>query len=131
MSRIPTINPRRATGKAQILLNGWKFIESSLSRPVLFPVEMFGRKLRNRLAVAPMTRESASGDGLATDRMKDYYREFARGGFAIVITEGTYTDKDASQATTASLVSQVGGKPTPGRRSPMRSPITGAWPSCN
>lgn len=70
---------------------------SSLSRPVLSPVEMFGRRLRNRLAVAPMTRVSAHGDGLATDRMKDYYRDFARGGFAIVITEGTYTDKDASQ----------------------------------
>ena len=70
---------------------------SSLSRPVLSPVEMFGRRLCNRLAVAPMTRVSAHGDGLATDRMKDYYRDFARGGFAIVITEGTYTDKDASQ----------------------------------
>jgi len=70
---------------------------SSLSRPVLSPVEMFGRRLRNRLAVAPMTRVSAHGEGLATDRMKDYYRDFARGGFAIVITEGTYTDKDASQ----------------------------------
>nr|WP_261341277.1 NADH:flavin oxidoreductase [Rhodopirellula sp. SM50] len=58
---------------------------------------MFGRRLCNRLAVAPMTRVSAHGDGLATDRMKDYYRDFARGGFAIVITEGTYTDKDASQ----------------------------------
>ena len=69
----------------------------SLSRPVLSPVEMFGRRLCNRLAVAPMTRVSAHGDGLATDRMKDYYRDFARGGFAIVITEGTYTDKDASQ----------------------------------
>lgn len=70
---------------------------SSISRPVLSPVELFGRRLRNRLAVAPMTRVSASGDGLATDRMRGYYRNFARGGFAIVITEGTYTDKDASQ----------------------------------
>jgi len=70
---------------------------SSPSRPVLSHVEMFGRRLCNRLAVAPMTRVSAHGDGLATDRMKDYYRDFARGGFAIVITEGTYTDKGASQ----------------------------------
>ena len=29
--------------------------------------------------------------------MKTYYSDFARGGFAIVITEGTYTDEDASQ----------------------------------
>ncbi|MEQ9410246.1 MAG: NADH:flavin oxidoreductase [Fuerstiella sp.] len=70
---------------------------SNISRPVLSHVELFGRGLRNRLAVAPMTRVSASSDGLATDRMRGYYREFARGGFAIVITEGTYTDKDASQ----------------------------------
>jgi 2,4-dienoyl-CoA reductase-like NADH-dependent reductase (Old Yellow Enzyme family) len=44
-----------------------------------------------------MSRVSASDNGLATDRMKDYYGKFARGGFAIVITEGTYTDEDASQ----------------------------------
>ena len=70
---------------------------SNISRPVLSPVELFGRRLRNRLAVAPMSRVSASSNGLATDRMKDYYCEFARGGFAIVITEGTYTDEGASQ----------------------------------
>ena len=70
---------------------------SNVSRPVLSHVELFGRRLRNRLAVAPMTRVSTSGDGLATDRMRGYYRDFARGGFAIVITEGTYTDTDASQ----------------------------------
>ncbi|QDV84596.1 NADH:flavin oxidoreductase [Stieleria magnilauensis] len=86
MSRIPTIDLKQATGNML-----------SLSRPVLSPVEMFGHRIRNRLAVAPMTRVSASGDGFATDRMKDYYREYARGGFAIVITEGVYTDEDASQ----------------------------------
>lgn len=70
---------------------------SEASRPILCEVELFGRTLRNRLAVAPMSRVSATDDGLATDRMKRYYREFARGGFGIVITEGTYTDDDASQ----------------------------------
>ncbi|WP_198953668.1 hypothetical protein [Rhodopirellula sp. MGV] len=70
---------------------------SSIPRPILSPVELFGHRLCNRLAVAPMTRVSASVDGLATDRMKRYYCEFARGGFAIVITEGTYTDNDGSQ----------------------------------
>ena len=58
---------------------------------MLSEVELFGRTLRNRLAVAPMSRVSATDDGLATNRMKRYYREFARGGFGIVITEGTYT----------------------------------------
>jgi 2,4-dienoyl-CoA reductase-like NADH-dependent reductase (Old Yellow Enzyme family) len=43
-----------------------------------------------------MTRVSASPDGLATDQMRRYYGAFARGGFAAIITEGTYTDQDAS-----------------------------------
>ena len=67
------------------------------SRPILSDVALLGRTLRNRLAVAPMSRVSATDDGLATNRMKRYYREFARGCFGVVITEGTYTDEDASQ----------------------------------
>ena len=70
---------------------------SKAPRPILSEVELFGRTLRNRLSVAPMSRVSATDDGFATNRMKRYYREFARGGFGIVITEGTYTDEDASQ----------------------------------
>jgi 2,4-dienoyl-CoA reductase-like NADH-dependent reductase (Old Yellow Enzyme family) len=53
--------------------------------------------LSNRLAVAPMTRVSASPDGTPTGEMADYYRDFARGGFGVVITEGTYTDTTHSQ----------------------------------
>ena len=67
------------------------------SRPILSEVEFFGRTLRNRLAVAPMSRVSATDDGLVAGPMVSYYRSFARGGFGIVITEGTYTDEDASQ----------------------------------
>ncbi|MCZ6837261.1 MAG: NADH:flavin oxidoreductase, partial [Planctomycetota bacterium] len=50
-----------------------------------------------RAVVAPMSRVSAAEGGLATERMQEYYGAFARGGFAVVITEGTYTDMDASQ----------------------------------
>lgn len=53
--------------------------------------------LRNRLAVAPMTRVSATAQGCATAQMADYYRAFAEGGFGLVITEGIYTDKSYSQ----------------------------------
>ncbi len=67
------------------------------SRPILSEVELFGRTLRNRLAVAPMSRVSATDDGLVAGRMMSYYQGFARGGFGFVITEGTYTDEDASQ----------------------------------
>ncbi len=70
---------------------------SESSRPIFSEFELLGRTLRNRLAVAPMSRVSATDDGLATNRMMRYYREFADGGFGIVITEGTYTDENASQ----------------------------------
>ncbi|MFF0307394.1 alkene reductase [Streptosporangium sp. NPDC004379] len=51
----------------------------------------------NRLVVSPMTRVSAAPDGTPTDEMAEYYAEFARGGFGLVITEGTYTDTVHSQ----------------------------------
>lgn len=54
-------------------------------------------QLKNRLAVAPMTRVSANEDGTAGSLMKDYYQSFAQGGFAMIITEGIYTDKTYSQ----------------------------------
>lgn len=53
--------------------------------------------LTNRLAVAPMTRVSATADGAATAEMADYYSAFARGGFGLILTEGTYTDTTHSQ----------------------------------
>lgn len=53
--------------------------------------------LKNRLAVAPMTRVSANEDGTTGPLMKNYYQSFAQGGFALIITEGLYTDKHYSQ----------------------------------
>src|SRR5690606_13520892 len=46
----------------------------------------------------PMSRVSATADGLATDEMKDYYSAFAIGGFGVIITEGIYTDVYGSQS---------------------------------
>lgn len=54
-------------------------------------------RLDNRLVLAPMTRTSAEADGRPNERMRDYYRDFARGGFGLLITEGTYTDERFSQ----------------------------------
>lgn len=66
--------------------------------PGLFDeVDLGPLQLRNRMAVAPMTRVSATADGRATDRMRDYYGDFARGGFGLIITEGIYTDRTSSQ----------------------------------
>lgn len=53
--------------------------------------------LRNRAAVAPMTRVSAEAEGAANELMRDYYASFAKGGFALVISEGIYTDTAFSQ----------------------------------
>jgi len=53
--------------------------------------------LPNRLAVAPMTRVSATAGGVPTARMADYYAQFAQGGFGLVITEGLYTDEAYAQ----------------------------------
>jgi 2,4-dienoyl-CoA reductase-like NADH-dependent reductase (Old Yellow Enzyme family) len=56
-----------------------------------------GTILRNCLAVAPMTRVTASETGVPTQAMHDYYVRFAKGGFGLVITEGLYTDNAFSQ----------------------------------
>ncbi len=61
------------------------------------PVQLGSLKLGNRVALAPMTRVSATEDGNATDRMAAYYRAFARGGFGLLITEGIYPDTAYSQ----------------------------------
>lgn len=44
-----------------------------------------------------MTRVSATEDGRATAEMAEYYGAFAEGGFALLVTEGTYTDTAFSQ----------------------------------
>jgi len=67
------------------------------THPALIPQRIGAIELKNRLAVAPMSRVSASPDGTPTDEMTDYYRDFAHGGFGVVITEGTYTDTAHSQ----------------------------------
>ena len=44
-----------------------------------------------------MTRLSATDGGLVTDRMVRYYEQFARGGWGLIETEGTYIDAEYSQ----------------------------------
>lgn len=53
--------------------------------------------LGNRFALAPMTRTSAEPDGTPNELMADHYEAYAKGGFGLLITEGTYTDGGASQ----------------------------------
>ena len=61
------------------------------------PVAVGPLRLANRAAVAPMTRTSATDEGLATAQMARYYGDFARGGFGLVICEGTFTDDRVAQ----------------------------------
>ncbi|MDR5822306.1 NADH:flavin oxidoreductase [Caballeronia sp. LZ043] len=56
-----------------------------------------GIAVRNRIAVAPMTRITATESGHPTQTMFDYYKRFAMGGFGLVTTEGIYTDQAFSQ----------------------------------
>lgn len=73
-------------------------LPSAIASGHLFtPLKVGSLLLRNRLAVAPMTRVSAEADGRANARMADYYEAFAKGGFGLVITEGLYTDAAYSQ----------------------------------
>lgn len=51
----------------------------------------------NKLVVAPMTRVSAQPDGTVGPLMQDYYEDFAKGGFGLIVTEGLYTDECYSQ----------------------------------
>ncbi len=53
--------------------------------------------LRNRIAMAPLTRQMAEVDGTPNDEMAAYYARRARGGVGLIITEGTY-EQDAFQS---------------------------------
>jgi len=73
-------------------------VETRIDAVRLFdPVRIGGLEVRNRLAVAPMTRVSATDAGHPTERMAEYYGAFAEGGFGLLITEGIYTDRCWSQ----------------------------------
>ncbi|WP_149261343.1 tRNA-dihydrouridine synthase [Actinomadura sp. K4S16] len=67
------------------------------AHPALEPGLVGGLRTSNRMAVAPMTRVSAAPDGTPTPEIAEYYAEFARGGFGLIITEGVYTDAAYSQ----------------------------------
>lgn len=65
--------------------------------PLWSPLQIGSTRLENRVALAPMTRVSATEEGRATEKMMSYYEAFARGGFGLLITEGIYPDTAHSQ----------------------------------
>lgn len=67
-----------------------------LSTSGLFePFEVKSLKLRNRFAMAPMTR-AFSPDGIPGPDVAEYYRKRAAGGTGLIITEGTYIPDPAA-----------------------------------
>ncbi|MET8687362.1 NADH:flavin oxidoreductase [Streptomyces sp. NPDC004732] len=55
------------------------------------PFDINGLSLRNRIAMAPMTR-NFSPDGVPGADVAEYYARRAAGGVGLIITEGTYVD---------------------------------------
>ncbi|MCX8231578.1 MAG: alkene reductase, partial [Alphaproteobacteria bacterium] len=50
------------------------------------PLKLGAFTLKNRIAMAPLTRQASEDDGTPTDEMAAYYGRRARGGLAMVIT---------------------------------------------
>jgi 2,4-dienoyl-CoA reductase-like NADH-dependent reductase (Old Yellow Enzyme family) len=59
------------------------------------PLEIKSLKLKNRVAMAPMTRSFSPG-GVATAQVVDYYRRRAENGVGLIISEGTGVARPAS-----------------------------------
>ncbi|MCG8493870.1 MAG: NADH:flavin oxidoreductase [Sneathiellales bacterium] len=66
--------------------------------PALQPGTLQNLELANRYILAPMSRASATADGIPTAEMARYYARFAQGGFGLLIAEGAYPDTDSAQA---------------------------------
>jgi 2,4-dienoyl-CoA reductase-like NADH-dependent reductase (Old Yellow Enzyme family) len=62
---------------------------------LLTPYTVAGMTLRNRFAMAPMSRRMTPG-GVPTQESADYYVARARGGTALIVTEGTFIDDPAA-----------------------------------
>ncbi|MDR6197750.1 NADH:flavin oxidoreductase [Siphonobacter sp. SORGH_AS_0500] len=59
------------------------------------PFELKSLRLRNRIAMAPMTRAFSPG-GVPTEDVANYYRRRAEGEVGLIISEGTVIDRPAS-----------------------------------
>jgi 2,4-dienoyl-CoA reductase-like NADH-dependent reductase (Old Yellow Enzyme family) len=56
------------------------------------PFHLAGNTIKNRIAMAPLTRQMAEADGTPTAEMAAYYARRARGGVGMIISEGTYEE---------------------------------------
>lgn len=67
---------------------------------LLEPARISSFSLRNRIAMAPMTRGKSPG-GVPNAENAEYYRARAAGGVGLIITEGTYIDDPAAGKSTS------------------------------
>lgn len=63
--------------------------------PLFQPITLGNVALKNRLAMAPMTR-SFSPDNVPDGQVAEYYRKRAAGGTALIVTEGVAIDQAAA-----------------------------------
>ncbi|MFB9124428.1 NADH:flavin oxidoreductase [Paraburkholderia dipogonis] len=68
----------------------------SLSAALFRPFKIGSLELKNRIVMAPMTRNMAS-NGVPGDLNAAYYRRRAEGGVGLIISEGTVVDRPASR----------------------------------
>ncbi len=62
---------------------------AAIAAPLFTPLTFGATTLRNRIVMAPMTRNQSIG-GVPGDDVCAYYRSRAAGGVGLIITEGTY-----------------------------------------
>lgn len=67
--------------------------------------EYKGLKLKNRIAMSPMTRYF-SPDGVPAPEVTDYYKRRADGGVGLIISEGVFIDRDSARSVATAPVFQ-------------------------
>jgi 2,4-dienoyl-CoA reductase-like NADH-dependent reductase (Old Yellow Enzyme family) len=60
-----------------------------IENPLFRPFNLGDMELKNRIVMAPMTRNFSPNDNIPGDNVVDYYRRRAEGGVGLIITEGT------------------------------------------
>ena len=86
MVEVLVTEPNRADERLSLTL-----LDGADVTPLFNPVSVAGIKLRNRLVMAPMTRQF-SPDGIPGDDVAAYYGRRAS-SLGLLITEGTYVDE--------------------------------------
>ncbi|WP_159097888.1 NADH:flavin oxidoreductase [Aminobacter sp. MSH1] len=63
---------------------------STSPKTTFSPLTLGAVRLKNRIVMAPLTRQMADDDGSPNDEMVAYYARRARGGVGMIVTEGTF-----------------------------------------